>query len=277
VERRKDPEAISPEDLPLLQPISWKAADGTEVFGLYAPPTSSLFRSEGLPPAIIYFHGGPTSQVTAGYSGDRAFFTSRGYAWLDVNYRGSTGYGRNYMLMLRERWGLIDTEDAAGGADALISQGLADPKRLVIKGGSAGGYAVLNALIHFPGKFKAGLCSFGVSNLFTMASDTHKFEERYLDSMVGPLPAAAARYQEWSPIFHADRIQDPLAVFQGSVDVVVPPDQSEAIVEALRARKIPHIYRLYPGEGHGFRRSDTIAAYYQDIERFLKQYVLFSV
>ncbi|MDD5370483.1 MAG: prolyl oligopeptidase family serine peptidase [Anaerolineaceae bacterium] len=276
VERRRDPEAIGPDDLPQVQPISWKSPNGTEVYGLYAPPASSRYRGEGLPPAILYIHGGPTSQVTAGYSGDRAFFTGRGYAWLDVNYRGSSGYGRSYMLALRGQWGLLDTEDAAEGANALISRDLADPKRLVIKGGSAGGYTVLNALIHYPGKFKAGLCSFGVSNLFTMASDTHKFEEHYLDSLVGPLPEAATRYQDWSPIFHADHIQDSLAVFQGSIDAVVPPDQSESIVDVLKANKIPHIYRLYPGEGHGFKRNDTIAAYYQDIDRFLKQHVLFS-
>jgi dipeptidyl aminopeptidase/acylaminoacyl peptidase len=136
---------------------------------------------------------------------------------------------------------------------------------------------VLNALIRYPHKFKAGICLFGVSNLFTLASDTHKFEERYNDSMVGPLPEAAQKYHDWSPIFYADRIDDPLAVFQGSADVVVPPDQSETIVEVLRARKVPHIYRLYEGEGHGFRRADTLEAYYQDVDKFLKQYVIYSV
>ena len=274
--RRSDPEVIGPQDLPNPQPISWKAPDGTDVYGLYSPPTSSQYQGTGLPPAIIYIHGGPTSQVTAGYSSDAAFFTSRGYAWLDVNYRGSTGYGRSYMLALRERWGDVDTVDAVGGAQALVDQGLADPKRLVIKGGSAGGYTVLNALIHYPGKFKAGLCSYGVSSLFTLASDTHKLEERYTDTMVGPLPEAAERYHAWSPIFHADQIRDPIAVFQGSVDPVVVPDQSETIVGVLRQNKVPHIYKLYEGEGHGFRKSENVANYYEEADRFLKQHVIFS-
>jgi dipeptidyl aminopeptidase/acylaminoacyl peptidase len=277
VERRSDGENIEPGDLPIPQPITWKAGDGSPVYGLYYPPTNHRFEGSGLPPAIVYIHGGPTSQSVAGYSIDVAFFTSRGYAFLAVNYRGSTGFGRSYMLALREHWGDFDVEDAAGGAQALIDQGLADPHRLVIRGGSAGGYTVLNALIRFPGRFKAGLCSYGVSNLFTLAMDTHKFEERYTDSLVGPLPQAARRYRDRSPIFHADRIQDPLAIFQGAEDKVVPPEQSESIVSVLHARGVPHIYRLYPGEGHGFRKMETIQAYYSDIERFLQQYVIFNV
>jgi dipeptidyl aminopeptidase/acylaminoacyl peptidase len=260
--------------LPVPQPLTWNTAEGTPVYGLYYPPTSSLYQGSGLPPAIIYVHGGPTSQSVASYSGDTAFFTSRGYAVLVVNYRGSTGYGRSYMLSLRHRWGDVDVEDSVSGARALVSQGLADPARLVIRGGSAGGYTVLNALIRYPGQFKAGVCSYGVSSLFNLARDTHKFEERYTDSMVGPLPEASALYREWSPIYHAERIQDALAVFQGSEDKVVPPDQSESIVAVLRQRGVPHIYRLYEGEGHGFRKSEHIIAYFKDVELFLQQYVI---
>ena len=135
---------------------------------------------------------------------------------------------------------------------------------------------MLNALVHCPGFFKAGLCSYGVSNLFNLARDTHKFEERYLDSMVGPLPEAASRYREWSPIFYAERIQDALAVFQGSDDKVVPPEQSESIVEILRRKGVPYIYRLYTGEGHGFRKSENITSYFSDCEAFLQQYVIFG-
>ena len=276
VEKRSDGEAIEPGDLPAPRPITWHAQNGSNVFGLYYPPANQHYAGVGLPPAIVYIHGGPTSQSVAGYSIDIAFFTSRGYAYLSVNYRGSTGFGRAYRRALNGCWGDMDAEDAAGGAQALVDQGLADPHRLVIRGGSAGGYTVLNALIRYPGRFKAGLCSYGVSNLFTLAADTHKFEERYTDSLVGPLPQAARRYHDWSPIFHADRIQDPLAVFQGAEDKVVPPEQSEAIVSVLRARHIPHIYRLYPGEGHGFRKMETLLANYGDIERFLQQYVIFS-
>jgi dipeptidyl aminopeptidase/acylaminoacyl peptidase len=166
--------------------------------------------------------------------------------------------------------------DAAGGAKALIDQKLADPHRLVIKGGSAGGYTVLNTLIRFPGLYKAGICSYGVTNLFTLAMDTHKFEERYTDSLVGALPEAAEKYRAWSPVFHAEKIKDPVAIFQGEEDKVVPPSQSEEIVKALKANGVPHEYHLYPGEGHGFRKSETRQAYYEAIERFLLQYVIFG-
>jgi dipeptidyl aminopeptidase/acylaminoacyl peptidase len=276
VVRRSDPESISPDDLPQVRALSWYAPDGTLVHGLYSPPSNALNKGSGLPPAIIYVHGGPTSGVVAGYDADMAFFTSRGYAWLSVNYRGSTGYGRSYMLKLREHWGDLDVEDAVGGAQALVDQGLADPHRLVIKGGSAGGYTVLNALIRCPGFFKAGLCSYGVANLFTLDLDTHKFEEHYNATMIGMLPEAAERYRAWSPIFHADQIQDALAVFQGSIDRVVVPEHSESIVSVLRQRGVPHIYRLYEGEGHGFRRTDTLISFYQDVDRFLLEHVIFN-
>jgi dipeptidyl aminopeptidase/acylaminoacyl peptidase len=276
IHQRSTAESVPSEDLSTPHEISWKTEDGQTVYGIYSPPISSRFEGKGLPPAIVLIHGGPTSQVLIGYDLEAAFFNSRGYGFLEVNYRGSTGYGRAYRDALRGNWGDYDVVDAAGGAQALVDQKLADPGRLVIKGGSAGGYTVLNALIRFPGLFKAGLCSYGVSNLFTLAMDTHKFEERYLDSLVGPLPEAAEKYRAWSPIFHAEAIRDPVAVFQGEDDKVVPPGQSEAIVKALRTNGVPHEYHLYPGEGHGFRKSETRRAYYQAIERFLLQYVVFG-
>lgn len=269
-------ESIHPEDLSVPRDLTWPSKEGIKVHGLYFPPASRRYTGAGLPPAIVYIHGGPTSQTTVSYTSEAAYYTNRGYAFLMVNYRGSTGYGRSYMLALRHRWGDLDVEDAAGGAQALVDQGLADPGRLAIRGGSAGGYTVLNALIRYPGRFKVGLCSYGVSNLFNLAMDTHKFEERYTDSMVGPLPEAAALYREWSPIYHADRIQDPLAIFQGSVDKVVPPDQSESIVAVLRDRKIPCHYRLFEGEGHGFRKSENIVTFYEESDRFLQTYLLFG-
>jgi dipeptidyl aminopeptidase/acylaminoacyl peptidase len=177
--------------------------------------------------------------------------------------------------MLREKWGLLDTEDAAGAARALAALRLADPQRIVIMGGSSGGYTVLNALIHFPGVFKAGVNLFGVANLFDIIIGTHKFEEHYNDSLVGALPEAAERYKAWSPVFHSGQIQDPVAVFQGADDKVVPPEHSEQIVAALRANKVPHVYRLYQGEGHGFRKTENIIDYLETLEGFLKQYVLF--
>jgi dipeptidyl aminopeptidase/acylaminoacyl peptidase len=276
VVRYSGAESAAAADLPEPRPIHWQAQDGSRVHGIYYAPANRLFRGEGLPPAIIYIHGGPTGQDIPVYSGEAAYFTSRGYAYLKVNYRGSTGYGRSYMLALRQHWGDLDVEDALGGAQALVDQGLADAGRLVIRGGSAGGYTVYNALIRFPGRFKAGLCSYGVSNLFGLALDTHKFEERYTDSMVGRLPEAAARYREWSPIYHAGAICDPIAIFQGSIDKVVPPDQSESIVAVLRANHVPHHYHLFEGEGHGFRKRENIIAWYDEVERFLKTYVLFG-
>jgi dipeptidyl aminopeptidase/acylaminoacyl peptidase len=276
VQARSGAERITPDQFSTPAPFSWKAQNGDEVHGIYFPPIHPRYEGADLPPAIIDIHGGPTGQRVAAFSDDAAFFTSRGYAYLQVNYRGSTGYGRSYMQALRGRWGELDVEDAVEGAKALCARGLADPARLAIKGGSAGGYTVLNALIRHPGFFRAGVCLFGVSNLFTLAAETHKFEERYLDTMVGPLPAAAAKYRDRSPIFHADQIRDPLAVFQGDEDTVVPPNQAASIVEALQRRNIPHIYRLFSGEGHGWRKSETIVAYYAEVEKFLRQYLLYT-
>jgi dipeptidyl aminopeptidase/acylaminoacyl peptidase len=274
VQKRSTAERVPPGELSRPEPISWTAEDGSAIQGLYYPPSNPKYESPGAPPAIIHIHGGPTGQQRAAYSADAAFFTSRGYAFLAVNYRGSTGYGRAYMLALRGRWGELDVEDAVSGARMLCGKGWADPSRLVILGGSAGGYTVLNALIRHPGFFRAGVCLYGVSDLFALAAETHKFEERYLDSMVGPLPGAAEKYRAWSPIFHAESIRDPLAVFQGAEDVVVPPSQSERIVQALQQHQVPCLYRVYPGEGHGWRKSETIIAYYTEVQRFLEQHVL---
>jgi dipeptidyl aminopeptidase/acylaminoacyl peptidase len=171
---------------------------------------------------------------------------------------------------------VLDVEDAVGGAHYLVDANLADPGRLVIMGGSAGGYTVLKTLIDHPGLFKAALCLYGVSNMFTLAADTHKFEARYLDSMLGPLPEASAIYRERSPIFAIDQIVDPIAVFQGEIDRVVPKAQAEAIVESLRRRNVPHEYHVYPGEGHGWRKQETIESFYRTVQDFLRRYVIFS-
>ncbi len=273
---RSTAEDIAPEYLASPQAISWLSKDGVEVHGLYYPPTNPEFSANGKPPVIVYIHGGPTSQVKAGYAADTSYFTTRGYGWLNVNYRGSTGYGHNYKNQLRQRWGDVDVEDAVGGARALVSQGLANEKQLIILGGSAGGYTVLNSLIRYPGVFKAGVCLYGVSNLFTIDQDSNKFELFYNSSLVGTLPEAAERFHAWSPVFHAEKIKDALAIFQGEDDGVVPPSQSEEIVSKLRQYGIPHIYKLYPGEGHGFRKSETLLDYFEQTENFLQQYVLFA-
>jgi dipeptidyl aminopeptidase/acylaminoacyl peptidase len=228
------------------------------------------------PPAIIKIHGGPSGQAVASFASDVQYFTTRGYAVLLVNYRGSTGYGRPYMDALRGNWGVCDVEDAISGAQYLAAQGLADSERIVLMGGSSGGYTVLEGLCRAPGVFKAGLCMYGISNLFTLAADTHKFESHYLDTLLGPLPQASAIYRERSPIFHAHLIRDPLAIFQGSNDRVVPREQSDTIVAALKRNGVPHEYHVYEDEGHGWRKQETIEAFYTTLEAFLQQYVLFA-
>jgi len=273
---RSASEIVAPEALSSPRALSWAAEDDEAVHGLYYAPASQTCAGEDAPPLMVLVHGGPTGQATTSYSGQAQFFATRGYAVLDVNYRGSAGYGRRYRNLLRGQWGLYDVDDAVSGARHLCQQGLADAGRLVIMGGSAGGYTVLQTLIRHPGVFRAGICLYGVTNLFTLATDTHKFEQHYLDSLVGPLPREAQQYRERSPIFHAHRIQDPVAIFQGDEDRVVPPDQAETIVQVLQRNGVPHIYRVYAGEGHGWRKAETITAFYQDVLRFLKEFVLFD-
>lgn len=273
--RRTTTETIAPSALSPARPVSWDTAAG-QIHGiLNLPPGYEPGAGTNLPPAVIKIHGGPTGQSVANYDGQAQFFATRGYTVLEVNYRGSTGYGRDYMLALRGNWGICDVEDAVSGAQFLASSGYADPQRIVIMGGSAGGYTVLEAMCRAPGVFCAGLCLFGVTNMFTLAADTHKFEQRYLDSMLGPLPEAAAVYRERSPIFHAELLRDPIAVFQGSDDQVVPQAQADSIVESLRQRGIPHEYHIYQGEGHGWRKAETIEAFYKSVDAFLRQYVIF--
>ncbi|MBZ0300612.1 MAG: S9 family peptidase [Anaerolineae bacterium] len=274
--RRSSSEQVLPGQLSVAQAMTWTGHDGETVHGLYSPPTSDQYQSVGLPPLIVQIHGGPTSQVTAGYNGRAQFFTSRGFAVLEVNYRGSTGYGRDYMLKLRSSWGLYDVEDAASGAAHLVEQGLADRARLVIMGGSAGGFTVYQSLIDKPGFYKAGICLYGVANQFGLAMETHKFEERYSDSLLGPLPEAADLYRARSPFFHADKIVDPIAIYQGEIDQVVPRNQSDDMVASLRARGVPHVYEVYEGEGHGWRKPETIETFYTSVLRFLQQYVVFA-
>ncbi|MFZ5810392.1 MAG: S9 family peptidase [Chloroflexota bacterium] len=269
------------EDVPLenyspAQSISWSGMDGETVYGLYYPPHHPHFSASGTPPLIVNIHGGPTSQVKNGFNPRAQYFATRGYAFLEVNYRGSTGYGREYRNKLRRSWGIYDVEDAVSGARALAAQGKADERKLVIMGGSAGGFTVLKALEDYPGVFKAGVCLYGVSNHFTLAQDTHKFEARYLDSMLGPLPEAAQVYRERSPIYFVERIQDAIAIFQGEMDTVVPRAQSDTVVASLQQRGIPHLYQVYPGEGHGWRKSETIEHFYKTVESFLREKVIFA-
>jgi dipeptidyl aminopeptidase/acylaminoacyl peptidase len=276
IRQRATSEQLSPSQYAPTQAITWQGMDGKTVHGLFNPPHNPSFTSTGKPPLIVNIHGGPTSQRRSAYNPQAQFFASRGYAYLEVNYRGSTGYGREYWEALNGNWGIYDVQDAVSGARHLVDQGAVDGERSVIMGGSAGGFTVLQALEDYPGFFKAGICLYGVANQFTLVAETHKFEARYSDSLLGPLPEAADVYRARSPIFHADKIRDPIAVFQGEEDKVVPRAQSDEIVASLRERGIPHEYHLYPGEGHGFRKTETIEDFYKAVERFLEKYVIFS-
>ncbi len=267
-------ERIPAEAYAAPEAVQWTTNGGDTVYGLYYPPHHPVYESSGKPPAIVLAHGGPTGQVTAGFNAQAQFFATRGYAVLAVNYRGSAGYGRAYIEKLKGQWGVYDVEDTASGAQFLVDAGLADPGRLVVMGGSAGGLTVLLALANHPGLFRAGVCMYGVSNLFTLATDTHKFESHYLDSLIGPLPQDAAKYRERSAIYCSDRIVDPIAIFQGEEDRVVPKEQSDSIVASLRERGVTHEYHVYPGEGHGWRKTETIVQFYEALLRFLRNHVV---
>ena len=279
VEAFSSSERLDERELSKVRPVSWPVDDAgpvDTVYGLYYPPTNPRFEGVGRPPAMVMIHGGPTSQRLAQYEARNQFFATRGFAVLDVNYRGSTGYGRDYMEALFGQWGVADVEDAVGGAHFLVDQGLADPDKLVIMGGSAGGYTVLQTLAQRPGEFKAGVCLYGISDLFALQMGTHKFEAYYNDSLIGPLPEAAEKYRQRSPIFSADAIEDKLAVYHGAKDEVVPLDQAEAIVNSLRRRGVDHLYHVYEEEGHGWRKSETIVHFHRSVLQFLTKHVLFG-
>jgi dipeptidyl aminopeptidase/acylaminoacyl peptidase len=273
---RASGETTPPVALADCEAISWETAGGDTAHGLYYSPASERFDVDGRPPVIVYVHGGPTSQATARWLPDVQFLATRGYAVLLVNYRGSTGHGRDYMLKLRGNWGICDVEDCVSGARHLADRGKIDPQRTAIMGGSAGGFTVLQTMIAEPEAFTAGVCLFGVADQFHLAAQTHKFESRYLNSLLGPLPEAAEVYRQRSPVLHADKIKRPLAVFQGADDRVVPREQSDRIVEALTRSGTPHEYHLYEGEGHGWRRSETIEHYYKALDAFLRRHVIFT-
>ena len=263
---------IKSEACSVARPVFWNTNNGDIVHGLYYQPTK--LGAEEVPPAVVLSHGGPTLQYTMSFYPEVQFLTSRGYAVLQVNYRGSSGHGREYMLKLRGAWGEIDRQDLISGAQYLIDKRLADPQRLVAMGNSAGGTTVLLALIHSPGLFRAGVCSYAISNMLGLVEDTHKFEEHYLDTMIGCLPEHHEIYLERSAILYADKIRDATLLFQGADDKVVPRNQSDSIAEALRQNKVPYEYHVFEGEGHGWSKTETISAYYASLEKFLRQYVL---
>lgn len=274
--RRSGVEFVTESQLSNSQAIEWIGHDGATVHGIYTPPVSSEYKSTGAPPLLVMVHGGPTSQRFLAYDIEAQFFATRGYAVLQVNYRGSTGYGRDYMDKHYQAWGTYDVEDCASGASHLVAQGLADPERLVIMGGSAGGYTVLQSLVDKPGFYRVGISSYGVANQFTLVMDTHKFERYYNDWLLGSLPEASERYRDRSPLFRADRIRDAVLLFQGGQDTVVPQNQSDSIAAALKRSGVPHEYHIYPDEGHGWRKPETKEDFYNQILSFLLVNVIYA-
>jgi dipeptidyl aminopeptidase/acylaminoacyl peptidase len=257
--RRSQEAGADPASVSVAQPIVFPTSGGETAHGFFYPPVNDRFVAVGdeLPPLIVKSHGGPTGQTHCAYEPKIQFWTSRGFAVLDVNYRGSTGFGRHYRRLLDGKWGIADVEDCVAGAQMLVDQGLVDGNRMAITGGSAGGYTTLCALT-FGNGFKAGASHYGIGDLEALARDTHKFESRYLDRLVGRWPEDAAIYRERSPIHHTERLACPVIFFQGLDDKVVPPNQAEAMVAALRDKKIPVAYVPFEGEGHGFRQAANI-------------------
>jgi dipeptidyl aminopeptidase/acylaminoacyl peptidase len=224
----------------------------------YAPRNRDFTAPAGeKPPLIVMSHGGPTGAVSGVFNPNIQYWTSRGFAVMDVNYGGSTGYGRAYRRRLNGQWGVVDVHDCANGAHYLAAQDRVDGERLIIRGGSAGGYTTLAALT-FQNIFKAGASHFGISDLETMTKDTHKFESRYLDTLVAPYPARRDIYVERSPIHFTQRLSSAMILFQGLEDKIVPPDQSAKMFEAVRAKELPVAYLAFEGEQHGFRKAENI-------------------
>jgi dipeptidyl aminopeptidase/acylaminoacyl peptidase len=248
--------------------ISAMRADSRKVFAILHAAHHPDFELSEKPPLMVVVHGGPTANSAATLSMKYAYFTSRGISVVDVNYGGSTGYGRHYRNLLRGQWGVVDCEDVLAVVDSLIAQGICAPDKVVIRGGSAGGFTVLNALVHSK-SFAAGASYYGVADCTTLATDTHDFESRYLDTMIGAYPAEKDLYVARSPITHVNQLNSPLILFQGLDDMVVPPSQSEAFRDACAAKGLKHAYVAYEGEGHGFRQASTIVS---SLETELKFY-----
>lgn len=268
-----DPQPLPEEYFSIPEELSWRGTDGSELHGFYFPPSHPQFTGQGAPPLIVSIHGGPTHLERLEFPREAPYFTSRGYAWLEVCYRGSLGYGRSYKAALNGRWGELDLEDAVSAADEAVRRGLADGNRLALYGGSAGGLTVLNALAKYPGRFKAGICLYPVTDLLDTGLVADKFESHYFDRLIGPLPEAEPLYRQRSPLYHADQIQDPLAIFHGSEDTAVPVGQSEQIAANLRSRGVPVLLQIYEGEGHGFRLAENLEDCYRQIERFVKAFL----
>jgi dipeptidyl aminopeptidase/acylaminoacyl peptidase len=256
---RPSPAALAEPCISRAEPISFPSANGRTAHALfYAPKNDAVSAPSGeKPPLIVQAHGGPTGAASGAFSLGVQYWTSRGFALVDVDYGGSSGYGRAYRTLLDGHWGIVDVEDVIAAARYLAEAGLVDPGRIAIHGGSAGGFTVLAALSQ-SSVFAAGGDFYGVADLEALARDTHKFESRYLDGLIGPWPASKAVYDARSPINHLGGFTAPLLILQGADDPIVPPNQAHMIRDALKARGTPVAYIEFAGEGHGFRRAETI-------------------
>jgi dipeptidyl aminopeptidase/acylaminoacyl peptidase len=250
---------IDPGYTSIPQEIEIPTTGGKEAHAFFYPPQNKDFTApEGeKPPLLVMSHGGPTGATIPVYDDEIQYFTSRGIAVIDVNYGGSTGYGRKYRQRLNGQWGVVDVDDCTNGAKYLVERGEVDGNRLMITGGSAGGYTTLCALT-FRNVFKAGASHFGIGDLETFVGDTHKFESRYLDNLVGPYPEKRALYRERSAINYTDQLNCPMILFQGSEDKIVPPNQSQKMYAAVKAKGLPVAYLEFEGEQHGFRKAEHI-------------------
>jgi dipeptidyl aminopeptidase/acylaminoacyl peptidase len=259
VVRQSSEIALAADDISVAQPIEFTTDDGGIGYASWYEPSNARFEAPigEHPPLIVISHGGPTSMASTGLSLVIQFWTSRGFGVVDVNYGGSTGFGRAYRERLEGQWGVVDVADCIAAARHLVERGLADGDRVMIRGNSAGGYTTLAALT-MSDFFKAGASYYGVADLLALATDTHKFESRYLDRLIAPLPDGMALYQARAPINHAGALGCPVIFFQGLDDKVVPPNQAQLMVSALRARNLPVAHYEFAGEGHGFRQQETL-------------------
>ncbi|NEO90227.1 MAG: S9 family peptidase, partial [Moorea sp. SIO3G5] len=257
--RKSSELAIDTGYLSQPQAIAFPTTNGLTAYGFFYPPQNKDYTAptSEKPPLIVKSHSGPTAATSSAFNLKIQYWTSRGFAILDVNYGGSTGYGRDYRQRLNNNWGIVDVDDCTNGAKYLAEQGLVDGERLAIAGGSAGGYTTLAALT-FRDVFKAGASYYGISDLEVLAKDTHKFESRYFDGLIGPYPERKDLYQQRSPIHFTDQLSCPVIFFQGLEDKVVTPSQAEMMVAALKAKGLPVAYVTYEGEQHGFRKAETI-------------------
>ena len=257
--RRSRETAVDAGYISAPRAVEFPTEGGLTAHGNFYPPQNRDYAApeNEKPPLLVMSHGGPTSSSSASLKYSIQYWTSRGIAVLDVNYGGSSGYGRAYRERLNGQWGIVDVDDCVNGARYLAERGEVDGNRLAIRGGSAGGYTTLCALT-FRDAFKAGASHYGISDLEALAKDTHKFESRYLDRLIGPYPERRDLYIERSPIHFTDRLSCPMILFQGLEDKVVPPNQAEKMVEAVRAKKLPVAYLTFEGEQHGFRKAENI-------------------